>query len=154
MSCFQIMVLCLVPLIGSTSQIERFTFSTKLIRAERGNCHTFMVTHRFIRVQTIKPTMVICPFHRFFNAQHLISQCLLCLKEFHYFKSYARINLIGVQLFQKKMGKCPFRKKKKKKNPAFYLFFQTNQGNTHLLKFDFLKTSPLYPLITCNNVIH
>ena len=65
---FQIMVLCLVPLIGSTSQIERFTFSTKLIRAERGNCHTFMVTHRFIRVQTIKPTMVICPFHRFFNA--------------------------------------------------------------------------------------
>ena len=37
-----------------------------------------------------------------------------------------------------KMGKCPF-KKKKKKNPAFCPISQTNQGNFILLKLDFLK---------------
>lgn len=50
------------------TSIHFFFLLTHWCNRERGNCHTFMVTHRFIRVQTIKPTMVICPFHRFFNA--------------------------------------------------------------------------------------
>lgn len=45
-----------------------FCLLIDVIERERENCHTFMVTHRLIRVQTIKPTMVICPFHRFINA--------------------------------------------------------------------------------------